>query len=106
MQAVAEQAAGGKAIGFANPVIYSMYGSKSYHDVIESHYLGDGPTIAHVRMAGVGAGGANVVALATAGQAADGQLASVKGYDTTTGVGTPTEQYFLSFNKTPTCCTR
>ena len=40
-----------------------------------------------------------VVALATAGQAADGQLACVKGYDTTTGVGTPTVDYYKNLLK-------
>ena len=98
IQADAEQAAGGTSIGFANPAIYSRYGSKDYNDVVQDPF-GNGKMIAHVRMAGVGAGGANVVALATAGQAKDGQLASVKGYDTTTGVGTPTEAYYKSFAK-------
>lgn len=94
MQADAEQAAGGKAIGFANPVIYSLYGTKAYHDVT-AHPLGKDVMIAHVRT--ISSGGQTVVALGTAGQAADGGLASIKGYDTTTGVGTPTAHYFTSF---------
>lgn len=91
MQAVAEQANGGKAFGFANPAIYKLYGSKSLNDVVQDPF-GNGNPIAHVRMTDLGNG--LVVALATAGQAKDGQLACVKGYDTTTGVGTPTKDYY------------
>jgi subtilase family serine protease len=91
MQAVAEEAAGGKAIGFANPAIYKLYDSKALHDVVQDPF-GNGDYIAHVRMATLN--GSTVVALATAGQAKDGGLAAVKGYDTTTGVGTPTVNYY------------
>jgi subtilase family serine protease len=93
MQADAEQAAGGKGFGEANAAIYKLYGSKAYHDVVQDPF-GNGQYIAHVRMAAVGPGGSNVVAIATAGQAKDGDLESVKGYDTTTGVGTPTGDYY------------
>jgi subtilase family serine protease len=98
MQAVAEQAAGGKAIGFANPAIYKLYGSKALNDVVQDPF-GNGDYIAHVRMAAVGQGGATVVALATAGQAKDGGLESAKGYDTTTGVGTPAAGYYKALLK-------
>jgi subtilase family serine protease len=93
MQAVAEEAAGGTAFGFANPAIYQLYG-KAYHDVTDDPY-GDGTRVAHVRQATLD--GVVQTALATAGNAKDTQLASVKGYDTTTGVGTPTVKYYQAF---------
>lgn len=36
VQALAQQARGGKAIGFANPSIYAKYGSKAFHDVTDN----------------------------------------------------------------------
>ena len=45
--------------------------------------------------------GVSQTALATAGNAKDAGLASVKGYDTTTGVGTPTVNYYKSFQVLP-----
>jgi subtilase family serine protease len=98
MQAVAEQASGGDALGFANPAIYARYGSRSYNDVTDDPF-GDGTRIAHVRTATLD--GVSQTALATAGNAKDAHLAAVKGYDTTTGVGTPTVSYFKSFQRLP-----
>ena len=94
MQAIAEQAAGGKAFGFANPAIYQMAGSKSYHDVTDTPY-GKDTHIAHVRTRVVGTD--TVISLATAGQSKDGGLLTIKGWDTVTGVGTPTVDYYKSF---------
>lgn len=93
MQAIAEEAAGGKAIGFANTAIYKLAGSKSYNDVTDEPF-GKDTRIAHVRQRTVGSD--VVTSLATAGNAEDTGLASVKGYDTTTGVGTPTADYYKS----------
>jgi subtilase family serine protease len=98
MQAVAEQAAGGKSFGFANPAIYKLYHSKAYHDVTDTPY-GKGKMIAHVRTRVVGTD--TVVSLATAGQSKDGGLLTIKGYDTVTGVGTPTANYYKSFADLP-----
>ena len=98
MQAVAEQAGGGEALGFANPAIYALYGTKAYNDVTDDPF-GDGTRLAHVRIATLD--GVSQTALATAGNAEDGHLASVKGYDTTTGVGTPTVNYYKSFQVLP-----
>lgn len=94
MQALAEQAQHGVAIGFANPSIYQRYGSTAYHDVTSTPF-GAGHLLASVRTIGTPA----VVALGTAGQAADLGLTSTVGYDTTTGVGTPTRAYFQSFRR-------
>jgi subtilase family serine protease len=94
MQAIAEQAAGGKAFGFANPAIYKLFGSKSYNDVTDTPY-GKGKMIAHVRTRTVGTD--TVVSLATAGQSKDGGLLTIKGWDTVTGVGSPTASYYKSY---------
>ena len=61
--------------------------------------FGDGTRIAHVRVATLD--GVSQTALATAGNAKDAHLAAVKGYDTTTGVGTPTANYYKSFQLLP-----
>ena len=68
MQAVAEEAAGGTALGFANPAIYALYGTKAYNDVTDDPF-GDGTRIAHVRVATLD--GVSQTALATAGNAKD-----------------------------------
>ncbi len=85
-------AAGGTAFGFANPAIYTLYGSTSYNDVTDDPF-GDGTRLAHVRVATLD--GVSRTALATPGNAKDAALASVQGYDTTTG--TPTADYYASF---------
>jgi subtilase family serine protease len=91
MQAVAEEAAGGTSFGFANKAIYKRYGSDSYNDVTDQP-LGPGHRFAHVRTRVVGA--ETLKSLATAGNAEDAGLKSIEGWDTTTGVGSPTAAYF------------
>lgn len=95
MTADAVQADGGTAIGFADPAIYQLYGSKSYHDVTDQPF-GAKTNEASVRTAGVGQGGAVVVAIASLGHATDGKLSSVKGWDNTTGVGSPDATWFTT----------
>jgi subtilase family serine protease len=98
MTADAIQADGGTAIGFADPAIYQLYGSKSYHDVTDKPF-GAKTHEASVRTAAVGEGGATVVAIASLGNAPDGRLSSIKGWDTTTGVGTPTMAWFTAIGQ-------
>ena len=86
------EVAGGAKIGFANPMLYSKYGTADFNDVMDQ-----GTAYANVRTRVVN--GATVISLATAGQAKDTGLAAVKGYDTTTGIGTPTAKYFTSFGQ-------
>jgi subtilase family serine protease len=98
MTADAIQADGGTAIGFADPAIYQLYGSKSYHDVTDQPF-GTKTHEASVRTAAVGEGGATVVAIASLGHAPDGRLSSIEGWDNTTGVGTPTMDWFTTIGE-------
>ena len=50
MQALTQEARGGQAIGFANPSIYSKYGSRVYHDVTDNP-TGSGLAVARVDFA-------------------------------------------------------
>lgn len=93
VQALAEQARHGIAIGFANPLIYSQYGTSAYHDVTD-HPLGQGRGIANVRVDYVNqvdATDGKIVSLRTLG--ADASLHATVGYDDVTGVGTPAKGY-------------
>jgi subtilase family serine protease len=98
IQADAQQAAGG-ALGFANPAIYARYGTSAFHDVTD-HPLGSGylaqvrnnytnpytktgPLLTYLRTLGIDGKGADA-------------LPAVKGYDDSTGVGSP-NQYVQSY---------
>jgi subtilase family serine protease len=91
IEADAQQAAG-HPLGFANPVIYARYGTPAFHDVTD-HPLGPGflaqvrnnytdpytkqlPLVTYLRTLGVDGEGAAA-------------LPAVKGYDDSTGVGSP-----------------
>ena len=82
----------GHALGFANPAIYQRYGTSAFHDVTD-HPLGPGylaevrnnytdpstktgPLITYLRTLGIDGEGADA-------------LPAVKGYDDSTGVGSP-----------------
>ncbi|WP_340380421.1 S53 family peptidase [Streptomyces sp. SS7] len=95
VQALAQEARGGKAIGFANPSIYSKYGSRAYHDVT------DDPTGSDLAVARVdfvnGFDAADGLATSVRSLGKDSSLSAVKGYDDVTGVGTPTRRYIDSF---------
>jgi subtilase family serine protease len=96
VQALAEQARHGIAIGFANPMIYSKYGTPVYHDVTD-HPLGQGQGIAVVRVDYANAfddSDGTIVSLRTLG--ADASLHATVGYDDVTGVGTPAQGYITS----------
>jgi subtilase family serine protease len=98
IEADAQQAAG-HPLGFANPVIYSLYDTSAFHDVTDhprgSGYLAEvrsnytdpytktGPLITYLRTLGIDGEGAAA-------------LPAVKGYDDSTGVGSP-KDYIESF---------
>jgi subtilase family serine protease len=98
IEADAQQAAG-HVLGFANPAIYKRYGTSAFHDVT-NHPLGPGylaevrnnytdpstktgPLITYLRTLGIDGEGADA-------------LPAVKGYDDSTGVGSP-DYYIQSF---------
>ncbi|MFC1416375.1 S53 family peptidase [Streptacidiphilus cavernicola] len=94
VQADAIQAHGGRALGFANPAIYSRAGGKSYTDVVNKDAAQGKPPLSAVFDAGT-IDGALRVRLVAFGR--DYGLTAVKGYDVATGVGSPTEAYLKSF---------
>ncbi|MFG2131520.1 protease pro-enzyme activation domain-containing protein [Streptomyces sp. NPDC048751] len=95
VQALAQQARGGKPIGFANPSIYAKYGTKVYHDVTDNP-TGSGLAVARVDFANsVDASGGLLTSVRSLGK--DSSLKAVKGYDDVTGVGTPTNGYVESY---------
>jgi subtilase family serine protease len=93
VQALTQQARHGIAIGFANPLIYSMYGTPVYHDVTD-HPLGQGRDLANVRvdfLNSYDASQGTVTSLRSLGK--DSSLHATAGYDDVTGVGTPAKGY-------------
>ncbi|MGW7209038.1 S53 family peptidase [Streptomyces sp. NPDC054837] len=97
VQALAQQARGGKAIGFANPSIYAKYGTKAYHDVT------DNPTSRQLAVARVdfvnGYDATDGLTTSVRSLGKDSSLSAVKGYDDVTGVGTPANGYVESFRR-------
>jgi subtilase family serine protease len=97
VQALAQEAHGGKAIGFANPSIYAKYGSKVYHDVTDNP-TGSGLAVARVDFVnGYDATGGLTTSVRSLGK--DSSLKAVKGYDDVTGVGSPTNGYVDSYKR-------
>ncbi|MEU6576952.1 S53 family peptidase [Streptomyces sp. NPDC046805] len=97
VQALAQEARGGKAIGFANPVIYAKYGSKTYHDVTDTP-TGSELAVARVDFAnGYDAADGLLTSVRSLGK--DSSLKAVKGYDDVTGVGTPANGYVESYTR-------
>ncbi|MEE4544341.1 S53 family peptidase [Streptomyces sp. V4-01] len=96
VQALAQQARHGIAIGFANPSIYNNYGTSAYHDVTD-HPLGQGRDLAVVRVDFANAFDASegtITSLRSLGK--DASLNATVGYDDVTGVGTPSKGYVTS----------
>ncbi|MFF0460170.1 S53 family peptidase [Streptomyces mexicanus] len=97
VQALAQQARGGKAIGFANPAIYAQYGTKVYHDVV------DRPTGKDLAVARVdyvnGIDDADGLSVSVRSLGKDSSLKAVKGYDDVTGVGSPAKGYVESYRR-------
>ncbi|MER6130090.1 S53 family peptidase [Streptomyces sp. NPDC001795] len=97
VQALAQEAGGGKAIGFANPEIYAKYGSKAYHDVTDNP-TGSGLAVARVDFVnGHDATGGLATSVRSLGK--DSSLQAVKGYDDVTGVGSPAPGYVESWRR-------
>ncbi|MFJ5528639.1 protease pro-enzyme activation domain-containing protein [Streptomyces sp. NPDC093261] len=97
VQALAQEAHGGKAIGFANPAIYAKYGSKSFHDVTDNP-TGSGLAVARVDFVnGLDASGGLSTSVRSLGK--DSSLQAVKGYDDVTGVGSPAPGYVDSWRR-------
>ena len=86
-------------IGFANPLIYSLYGTRAYHDVTDhpagqpfnlaevrsnytDPYTKTGPLVTYLRTLGIDGEGSDA-------------LPAIRGYDDSTGVGSP-NQYIQS----------
>ncbi|MFG2812011.1 protease pro-enzyme activation domain-containing protein [Streptomyces sp. NPDC048410] len=96
VQALAQEARGGKAIGFANPSIYQRYGKAGvFHDVT------DKPTGSDLAVARVdfvnGVDDADGLATSVRSLGKDSSLHAVKGYDDVTGVGSPANGYVRSY---------
>ena len=100
IEADAQQAAG-HVLGFANPAIYERFGTAAYNDVTD-HPLGPGylaevrnnytdpytrtgPLVTYLRTLGINGEGAEA-------------LPAVKGYDDSTGVGSP-KSYIQSYSR-------
>ncbi|MEU6196798.1 S53 family peptidase [Streptomyces sp. NPDC047061] len=99
VQALAQEAAGGKAIGFANPSIYAKYGKKGvFHDVTDKP-TGKDLAVARVDFAnGYDATDGLLTSVRSLGK--DSSLSAVKGYDDVTGVGSPANGYVESYKPT------
>ncbi|MEU3985712.1 S53 family peptidase [Streptomyces sp. NPDC026672] len=97
VQALAQEARGGKAIGFANPAIYTKYGTKAYHDVTDNP-TGSGLAVARVDFAN-SVDDADGLLTSVRVLGADSSLKAVKGYDDVTGVGTPANGYVQSYRR-------
>ncbi|MFF3512963.1 protease pro-enzyme activation domain-containing protein [Streptomyces sp. NPDC002573] len=97
VQALAQEAHGGSAIGFANPAIYAKYGSKSFHDVTDDP-TGSGLAVARIDFVnGIDATGGVRTSVRSLGK--DSSLQAVKGYDDVTGVGSPAPGYVDSWRR-------
>ena len=91
LMALADQRAH-HAHGFANPLLYSLAGSRAYHDIVDPK-----TTMAAVRVDydnGESATDGVTLTLRTMNQT--GTLHTIPGYDDVTGVGTPRGAYFLA----------
>ncbi|WP_030932340.1 S53 family peptidase [Streptomyces sp. NRRL S-646] len=95
VQALAQEAHGGKALGFANPEIYARYGKGVYHDVVDKP-TGKDLAVARVDFVnGYDATGGLATSVRSLGK--DSSLSAVKGYDDVTGVGSPANGYVESY---------
>ncbi|MFI8346187.1 protease pro-enzyme activation domain-containing protein [Streptomyces sp. NPDC085596] len=96
VQALAQEARGGKAIGFANPSIYDRYGKKGvFHDVTDDP-TGSGLAVARTDFVN-GFDAADGVSTSVRSLGKDSSLSAVEGYDDVTGVGSPANGYVQSY---------
>ncbi|MBW8737109.1 MAG: S8/S53 family peptidase [Streptomyces turgidiscabies] len=97
VQALAQEARGGKAIGFANPAIYAKCLSEAYHDVTD-HPTGSDLAVARVDFVnGFDAADGTTTSVRSLGK--DSSLSAVRGYDDVTGVGSPKSGYIDSYRR-------
>ncbi|MEW2622044.1 S53 family peptidase [Streptomyces sp. NPDC048106] len=98
VQALAQQARGGQAIGFANPSIYAKYGKTGvFHDVTDNP-TGKGLAVVRVDYANsVDDTDGLLYSVRSLGK--DSSLSATKGYDNVTGVGSPADGYVTSWTK-------
>ena len=102
VQALAQQARGGKPLGFANPVMYQRANSAAFRDVI-AYKLPDGNAPTAVRYVSNGTGGTTPTLYTFLASQLVGPQDGLNppvvgpGFDTETGLGTPTGAYLLSF---------
>ncbi|GHJ38066.1 protease pro-enzyme activation domain-containing protein [Streptomyces sp. TS71-3] len=101
IQALAQQAHGGRPLGFANPAIYDRYGSKAYHDVTDHPVNGaEGLAVVRVDYANSFDDSEGLLtSLRTLGK--DSSLIASTGYDDVTGVGSPAPGYVESYGTRP-----
>jgi subtilase family serine protease len=97
VQALAQEASGGRPLGFANPAIYARYGSKAYHDVTDNP-TGSGLAVARVDFVN-GHDATDGLTTSVRSLGKDSSLSAVKGYDDVTGVGTPAGGYVESYRR-------
>ncbi|MFG2885112.1 protease pro-enzyme activation domain-containing protein [Streptomyces sp. NPDC048297] len=98
VQALAQEARGGKAIGFANPAIYGKYGKAGvFHDVTDNP-TGSGLAVARLDFVN-GFDAADGLATSVRSLGKDSSLSAVKGYDDVTGVGSPANGYVQSYRR-------
>jgi subtilase family serine protease len=96
LQALAQQAQGGVAIGFANPQIYARYGSAAIQDVTDTP-LGPNVNFGVVRDNYANPQDPNsAISTRLDTFAHDGLLHATVGYDDETGVGAPSPTGYLS----------
>lgn len=92
LEADAKQATG-HALGFVNPALYNLAGTRAVHDVlpvdprhppltVESNYLDEGPGLYLDVLAGT-----------------DGTLRTTPGYDEVTGIGSPGRGFVTAFHE-------
>ncbi|MDX3838241.1 S53 family peptidase [Streptomyces europaeiscabiei] len=113
VQALAQEAHGGRPLGFANPAIYARYvsssyggsahggsarGAKVFHDVTDNPAGGAGLAVARVDFVN-GYDTADGLATSVRTLGADSSLHAVRGYDDVTGVGSPAKGYVESYRR-------
>jgi subtilase family serine protease len=104
VQALAQQADGGERFGFANPMLYQRANTSAFRDV-RAYTLPDGSAPTAVRYVPNGTGGSTPVLYyyraADYLGPQDGVIPPTvrPGFDTETGLGTPTGSYLSSFDR-------
>ncbi|MFC1421527.1 S53 family peptidase [Streptacidiphilus cavernicola] len=93
MEALAAQAAGGDPLGYANPVLYKLYGSAQFRDILpKPQALGHDPY-----QVAPDQNGDPVLAVGDT----DTSLRTTKGYDDVTGIGSPSPSFLTWFKDHP-----